>query len=108
MVEMDLNAGCCWSHWPCCFSMIRTEGPEALMVMGWAVAIQSFHMKVGQLGVFRSPRARVTSASLPRGTHFIVSTSAEFLPAGFASFDGYGEPKLTDDRQNASIWRLCG
>ena len=39
MVTMDLNAGYCWSHWPCCFFMIRTEGPEALVVMGQAVAI---------------------------------------------------------------------
>ena len=34
MVRMDLNAGYCWPHWPCCFSMIRTEGPEALVVKG--------------------------------------------------------------------------
>ena len=49
----------------------------------------------------------MTSASLPRGTHFIVSISAEFLPAGFASYDGYGVLKYSDGRQNASIWRLC-
>ena len=34
MVTMDLNADYCWSRWPCLFSMIRTEGPEALVVMG--------------------------------------------------------------------------
>ena len=33
MVTMDLNAGYCWPHCSCCFSMIRTEGPKALMVM---------------------------------------------------------------------------
>ena len=29
-----LNAGYCWSHWPCGFSMISNEGPEVLVVMG--------------------------------------------------------------------------
>ena len=29
-----LNAAFSWPHWPCCFSMIRTEGPEALVAMG--------------------------------------------------------------------------
>ena len=33
-LAMDLNAGYCCPHWPCCFSMIRTEGPEALVVKG--------------------------------------------------------------------------
>ena len=31
--HMDLNAGFCWPHWPFCFSMMRTEGPEALVVI---------------------------------------------------------------------------
>ena len=44
MVEMDLNAGCCWSHWPCCFSMIRNDGPEALVVIGQAVAVCQHHL----------------------------------------------------------------
>ena len=30
--NVDLNAGYCWPHWPCCFSMIRTEEREALVV----------------------------------------------------------------------------
>ena len=35
MVTMDLNAGYYWPHWPCGVSMISTEGPEALVVMGY-------------------------------------------------------------------------
>ena len=46
----------------------------------------------GQLHVFRSPQARTASASLPRGTKSIVCIRVEFLPAAFASFDGYGVP----------------
>ena len=49
----------------------------------------------------------MTSASLPRGTPFIVLIRVEFLPAGFASYDRYEDPKLTDGRQYASVWRLC-
>ena len=41
---MDLNAGYSWSHWPCCFSMIRTEGPEALVSIGQGVAICQHHL----------------------------------------------------------------
>ena len=44
MVTMYLNAVCCWSHWPCCFSMIRSDGPEALVTMEEAVAICQHHL----------------------------------------------------------------
>ena len=70
-------------------------------------AVHSFQMKTEQLVVFRSPHARMTSASLPRGTYFIVRIRVEFLPATFARFNVYGVPELTDGRQNASVWRLC-
>ena len=55
-------------------------------------------MKARQLAVFRSPHARKTSASLPRGTYFIVSVRVEFLPGGIANYDRYGVLKLTDGR----------
>ena len=34
----------CWPHWLCCFSMISGEGTEALVAMGWAVAICQHHL----------------------------------------------------------------
>ena len=33
-LTMDLNAGYCWSHWPCCFSMISTSGSGAVALPG--------------------------------------------------------------------------
>ena len=71
------------------------------------LSVQSIQVKPGQLHVFWSPYARMTSASLPRGTYFIVRIRVEFLPATFARFNVYGVPELTDGRQNASVWRLC-
>ena len=32
MVTMDLNASHCWSHWPCCSSIISTEGHVKVML----------------------------------------------------------------------------
>ena len=44
MFTKDLNAGYCCSHGLCCFSMISSEGPEALVAMGQAVAICQHHL----------------------------------------------------------------
>ena len=44
MFTKDLNAGYCCSHGLCCFSMITSEGPEALMAMGQDVAIYQHHL----------------------------------------------------------------
>ena len=41
---MDLNAGFCCSHGLCCFSMIRSEGPEALVAIGQGVVICQHHL----------------------------------------------------------------
>ena len=50
---MDLNASYYWSYWPYCFSMIRTEGPEALEVMGYAVAICQHHLYMASIRLSR-------------------------------------------------------
>ena len=35
MIKKDFNAGYCCSHGLCCFSMIRSEGTEDLVAIGW-------------------------------------------------------------------------
>ena len=44
MFTKDLNPGYCCSHGLCCFSMVSSEGPEALVAMGQAVAICQHHL----------------------------------------------------------------
>ena len=34
VITKDKNAVYSWPHWPCCFSMIRTTRPGAMVVMG--------------------------------------------------------------------------
>ena len=44
MLTKDLNAGYCCSHGLCCFSMIRSEGPEALMAIEQGVTTCQHHL----------------------------------------------------------------
>ena len=44
MLTKDLNAGYCCSHGLCCFSVISSEGSEAVMAMRQAVAIYKHHL----------------------------------------------------------------
>ena len=44
MLTKDLNAGYCCSHGLCCFSVISSEGSEAVIAMGQAVAIYKHHL----------------------------------------------------------------
>ena len=70
--------------------------------------LQSFQMKTGQLHVFRSPQARATSPSVPRGTKLIVYIPPEFLPAGFTSYEDEMVFLLTKTRPKVTILRLPG
>ena len=70
--------------------------------------VQSFQMKAGQLHVFRSPQARATSPSVPRGTKLIACIPPEFLPAGFTSYEDETVFLLTQTRPKVTVLRLPG
>ena len=57
MITMDLNAGYCCCHRLCCFSMIRSEGHEALMGLGEGVTICQHHLYMAFMRVARGAPA---------------------------------------------------
>ena len=70
--------------------------------------LQSFQMKTEQLHVFRSPQARATSPSVPRGTKSIVCIPPGFLPAVFTSNEYSTVCLLTQTRPKVTSLRLPG
>ena len=68
MLTKDLNAGYCCSHGLFCFSMISSEGPEALMAMGQAVAICQHHL---YMAFSEAPTGR------PRGGEMVKNREAQ-------------------------------
>ena len=59
-------------------------------------------------GSIRSPQARATSPSVPRGTKLIVCIPPGFLLAGFTSFEDYTVCILTQTPPKVTILRLPG
>ena len=62
MFTKDLNAGYCCSHGLCCFSMIRREGPEALVAIGEGEIICQHHLYMAFMWVARGAPAGGRSA----------------------------------------------